>query len=251
MPFVGPFVISLLVSSFWSSYAPFCYSIWHTFSSQQYDTVNIQRLLILKCFICCNCTNDQAVQVLNYPNCSTSYLGREELVTIPAHARCAHTCAHTECRAVLLVGNKTRSSGNIDSPQLPVSACRLLRHKLESVPACSDRFCCTTLLGETPNIFPDSIWSGLSVWVLFKRLLQMCSEFIKHTNVMFLDMRNDFGFSTQKELGKNFGGWTNNTAQKSAFCQEENKGRSHHSGKEHEGTHLQQGWHKDPLRLCR
>lgn len=95
MPFVGPFVISLLVSSFWSSYAPFCYSIWHTFSSQQYDTVNIQRLLILKCFICCNCTNDQAVQVLNYPNCSMSYLGREELVTIPAHARCAHTHVHT------------------------------------------------------------------------------------------------------------------------------------------------------------
>lgn len=59
MPFVGPFVISLLVSSFWSSYAPFCYSIWHTFSSQQYDTVNIQWLLILKCFICCKSTNDQ------------------------------------------------------------------------------------------------------------------------------------------------------------------------------------------------
>lgn len=67
MPFVGPFVISLLVSSFWSSYAPFCYSIWHTFSSQQYDTVNIQWLLILKCFICCKSTSDQAVQVLNQP----------------------------------------------------------------------------------------------------------------------------------------------------------------------------------------
>lgn len=67
MPFVGPFVISLLVSSFWSSYAPFCYSIWHTFSSQQYDTVNIQWLLILKCFICCKCTNAQAVQVPNQP----------------------------------------------------------------------------------------------------------------------------------------------------------------------------------------
>lgn len=67
MPFVGPFVISLLVSSFWSSYAPFCYSIWHTFSSQQYDTVNIQWLLILKCFICCKSSSDQAVQVLKQP----------------------------------------------------------------------------------------------------------------------------------------------------------------------------------------
>lgn len=63
----------------------------------------------------------------------------------------------------------------------------------------------------------------------------MCSEFMKHTNLMFLDMENDFGLSTEEELGKDCGGWTKNTTQKSAYCQEENKRSTDHSGKECEG----------------